>query len=265
MSYRKFLQILFFSLTLLVILGMFTALSAEEDITNWLSDPATPLAEEVRGSFIFTMMLIMPFLLLAEGLLIFVIFKFRRKPGREPATFHENVRLEIAWTLVPAITLVILALSTFTLIKRINYSPQTDLVVQVEAQRFFWKYSYPEYDIAIAEEPLVVPADKYVTLYGTSMDVIHSWWVPAFGVKKDFMPGRITELWFKAKPGVYEGQCAELCGPLHAEMLIDVKVLPEDEFMAWVREKQAEAENIEVQPASATGQQAQEDTVGVVN
>ncbi|HDS01817.1 MAG TPA: cytochrome c oxidase subunit II [candidate division Zixibacteria bacterium] len=264
MSFSKLLQAIFFSLSLLVILGLFTALSAEEDITNWLSEPATPLAEEVRGSFIFTLLLILPFLFLAEGLLIFVIFKFRKRPGKEPATFHENVKLEIAWTLAPAITLVILALSTFTLIKRINYSPHTDLVVQVEAQRFFWKYTYPEYDIAIAEEPLVVPADKYVTLYGTSMDVIHSWWVPAFGVKKDFMPGRITELWFKAKPGVYEGQCAELCGPLHAEMLIDVKVLPEDEFMAWVREKQAEAENIEVRPASAI-EQAREDTVDVIN
>jgi cytochrome c oxidase subunit 2 len=254
-----------FVLALTFILGLFTILNAEEDITNWLQEPATPLAEEVRSSFFLTLMLILPFLFLAEGLLIFVIFKFRKRPGKEPATFHENVRLEIAWTLAPAIILVILALSTFTLIKRINYSPLTDLVVQVEAQRFFWKYTYPEYDIAIAEEPLVVPANKYVTLYGTSMDVIHSWWVPAFGVKKDFMPGRITELWFKAKPGVYEGQCAELCGPLHAEMLIDVKVLPEDEFMAWVKKKQAEQENIEIQPASSSQEQAQEDTVGMMN
>ncbi len=244
-------------LLIILFVGIFSPVQAqEEDITNFLTDPATPLAEDVRGSFWFTMMLIMPFLFLAEGLLLYAIFKFRKRPGREPAKFHDNVRLEIAWTIAPAITLVILAISTYGIIEQINYSPQTDLVVEVEAQRFFWKYSYPEYDIAIAEEPLVVPANKFVTLYGTSIDVIHSWWVPAFGIKKDMMPGRITEIWFKAKPGTYKGQCAELCGELHAEMLIDVKVLPEDEFMAWVKKKQAEAADLELTPASAkAGQQ----------
>jgi len=237
----KVRHIILLNLALIIILGLFTSLAAE-DITNWLQKPVTPLARDVRSIFWFTMAMIMPFLILAEGLLIYVIFKFRKRPGREAATFHENVKLEIAWTIVPAITLIIIAISTFGLIKRINYSPQTDMVVQVEAQRYFWKYTYPDYDIAIAEEPLVVPANKYITLLGTSMDVIHSWWLPAFGVKKDLMPGRITEIWFKAEPGTYKGQCAELCGPLHAEMLIDVRVLPEDEFMAWVKQKQAEAE-----------------------
>jgi len=241
---------------LVLILGIFSPLQAQErDITNFLSEPATPLAEDVRSSFWFTLMLILPFLFLAEGLLIYVVFKFRKKPGREPAKFHDNVKLEIAWTLAPAITLVILALSTFGLIKQINYSPQTDMVVQVTAQRFFWKYNYPDYDITIAEEPLVVPANKYITLLGTSIDVIHSWWVPAFGIKKDMMPGRVTEIWFKAKPGTYKGQCAELCGELHAEMLIDVKVLPEDEFMEWVSMKQDEAANVQVTPASAKSEQ----------
>jgi cytochrome c oxidase subunit 2 len=247
---------------ILIAVTVLASSAGAEDITNWLQKPATPLAEEVRSSFIFTLILILPFLLLAEGLLLFVILKFRKRDGVQPATFHENVKLEIAWTVLPALTLVILAVSTFNLIERINYSPKTDIVVQVEAQRYFWKYSYPEYDIAIAEEPLVVPADKYVTMYGTSMDVIHSWWLPAFGVKKDFMPGRITELWFKAKPGTYKGQCAELCGPLHADMLIDVRVLPEDEFMAWVKKKQAENASMEVQPASY---QETEDSLKLTN
>jgi len=235
----------------MLLFGLLTS-AAGEDITNWLQKPATPLAEEVRGNFFFTLLLILPFLLIAEGLLLFVIFKFRKKPGSRPAKFHENVRLEIAWTLAPTLVLVVLAISTYGLIKKINYSPQTDLVIQVEAQRYFWKYTYPDYGFTIAEEPLVVPEEKYITLLGTSMDVIHSWWVPAFGVKKDFMPGRITEIWFKAKRGIYKGQCAELCGPLHAEMLIDVKVLPEEEFQDWVEVKQAQEENLQIQPASST-------------
>lgn len=236
---------------LLILLLGFVTSAMSQDITNWLHEPATPLAEEVRGSFFFTLLLILPFLFIAEGLLLFVIFKFRKKPGAKPAEFHENVKLEIAWTLAPVLVLVVLAISTYGLIKRINYSPQTDLVIQVEAQRYFWKYTYPDYGFTIAEEALVVPEEKYVTLLGTSMDVIHSWWVPAFGVKKDFMPGRITEIWFKAKRGTYKGQCAELCGPLHAEMLIDVKVLPEDEFMAWVHVKQAENEVLDAHPSSS--------------
>jgi cytochrome c oxidase subunit 2 len=209
------------------------------DITNWLTAPATGLAEEVRRSFWFTMMLILPFLFAAEGLLIFSILKFRKKPGREPAKFHDNPRLEIAWTIAPAIALVFVAASTFGLIRKINYSPESDLQIELTAQRFFWKYHYPDYGITIAEEPLVVPEDKVVTLLGTSVDVIHSWWVPAFGVKRDLLPGRITEAWFKARRGTYKGECAELCGPLHAEMLIDVKVVSEEEFQQWVRQKKA--------------------------
>jgi len=195
------------------------------------------MAEEVRNNFWFTMILIMPFLFIAEGLLIFAIFKFRKTPGREAAKFHDNPKLEIFWTAVPAVVLVFVALSTYSLIERINYSPESDIQVELTGQRFLWKYHYPEYGITISEEPLVVPEEKVVTLLGTSVDVIHSWWVPAFGVKKDVLPGRITEAWFKARRGTYKGQCAELCGPLHAEMLIDVRVVSQEEFEQWVAMK----------------------------
>ena len=230
------------------------------DITNWIQSPASTTALEVRHSFFLTLLLIAPFLLIAEGLLLFVIFRFRAKPGREPAKFHENKRLEIAWTIAPSIVLIIIAISTFNLIEKINYSPESDLQVEVTGQRFFWKYSYPEYGVTIAEEPLVVPANKVVTLLGTSVDVIHSWWVPALGVKKDVLPGRITEAWFKARPGTYKGQCAELCGPLHAEMLIDVKVVPEAEFEQWIRKKKAEQAMPSARPDSTVADTAQTKT-----
>jgi cytochrome c oxidase subunit 2 len=247
-------------LTIFVLSGAVGASAQEQsgDITNWIDEPATPLAEDVRSNFFLTLALILPFLLLAEGLLIYVIIKFRKRPGREPAKFHENVRLEIAWTIAPAIVLVIIALSTYSLIERINYAPQSDMTVEVTAQRFFWKYHYPEHDITIAEEPLVVPEDTYVTLLGTSMDVIHAWWVPAFGVKKDFMPGRITELWFKARKGTYKGQCAELCGPLHADMLIDVEVVSEDEFEDWIAQKKAELQQAGSVPVSGDDEKGDE-------
>jgi cytochrome c oxidase subunit II len=229
--------------SILYLIGVATLLSAAcsaepGDITNWLYEPASELAEDVRRNFWFTMMLIMPFLVLAEGLLLYIIFKFRKQPGREAAKFEDNPKLEILWTLVPAVVLVFVAVSTYELIERINYSPESDIQIELTAQRFFWKYHYPEYGITIAEEPLVVPADKVVTLLGTSVDVIHSWWLPAFGVKKDLIPGRITEAWFKARQGTYKGQCAELCGSLHAEMLIDVHVVSQQEFEQWVKSRQ---------------------------
>lgn len=232
----------YFPLFAAVALSGLTACSGGNpgDITNWIQSPASTTAFKVRDSFFFTLILIAPFLLIAEGLLLFVIFRFRRKPGREPAKFHENVRLETAWTVAPAIVLVIIAVSTYNLIDEINYSPESDLQIEVTGQRYFWRYGYPEHGITISDEPLVAPAGKVVTLLGTSVDVIHSWWVPALGVKKDMLPGRITEAWFKARAGTYKGQCAELCGPLHAEMLIDVKVVSEEEFEQWIRMKKAE-------------------------
>ncbi|MBK6767328.1 MAG: cytochrome c oxidase subunit II [bacterium] len=95
----------------------------------------------------------------------------------------------------------------------------------------------PKYEIGFANEALVVPADKIVTLNLTSVDVIHSWWVPSFGVKQDANPGRITHAWFRAPEGTYKGQCAELCGPLHGEMWIDVNVVSETEFNEWLQDK----------------------------
>ncbi len=229
----------FFILATALLAALACAGAHPGDITNWLQAPASTTAVEVRHSFFLTLILIAPFLLAAEGILLFVILRFRAKPGREPAKFHENPRLEVAWTIAPALVLIVIAVSTYKLIESINYSPASDIQVEVTGQRFFWKYSYPEYGVTISDEPLVVPENKVVTLLGTSVDVIHSWWVPALGIKKDVLPGRITEAWFKARRGTYKGQCAELCGPLHAEMLIDVKVVSENEFNSWIESRKA--------------------------
>jgi len=209
-------------------------------ITNWLTDPATPVARDVRHDFWMTLAIISPFLLIAEGLLLFVILKFRSQPGRKAATFKENVRLEVFWTLMPLIAVSLIAWSGYRVLQKIDVPPQSDLVVEVIGHQFFWEYRYPRYGVTIVNETMIVPADKVVTLNCTSVDVIHSWWVPAFGVKQDANPGRITHTWFKAREGQYKGQCAELCGPLHAEMLIDVDVVPEIEFAEWLKSKKGQ-------------------------
>lgn len=211
---------------------------AEEPITNWLTNPEGPLAREVRSNFFFSMVTIMPFLLLAEGLLLYCIVRFKAKPGGRLATFHENLRLEVLWTVIPALTLVITAVPTYQTMRKMEVPPKSDLVVAVIGHQFFWEYRYPKYGVSFAEEALVVPAGKVVTLNLSSVDVVHSWWVPAFGVKQDANPGRITNAWFQAdRPGHYKGQCAELCGSLHAKMYIDVKVVTPEEFESWIQKK----------------------------
>src|SRR3990172_7952834 len=239
------------TLSIIGLSTMFLAgsVAAQSPITNWLQDPATPLAREVRNTFWITMSMIMPFLLAAEGILLYSIFKFRARPGAQPATFHENLKLEIIWTILPAIALIIIAVPAFGTLKKMEVPPKSDLVVEVIGHQFFWEYRYPRYEINFSEKPLVVPVNKVITLNCTSVDVIHSWFVPAFGVKQDANPGRITHAWFKAlQTGTYKGQCAELCGALHALMYITVKVVSDEEFAAWVEKNQP----VPVTPTEAT-------------
>lgn len=218
----------------LILLLTASALAKDAPITNWLQHPATQLAGEVRDNFWLTFLLTSPFLLLPQILLAYSIWKFSEKRGHKPATFHENLKLEVIWTVVPVITLICVAIPSYHTLRKMDVPPKSDLVVEVIGHQFFWEFRYPRYGIGFANEPLVVPAEKVVTINTTSVDVIHSFWVPAFGIKQDANPGRITHTWFKAKPGKYKGQCAELCGPLHGEMFINVTVLPEDEWETWL-------------------------------
>jgi cytochrome c oxidase subunit 2 len=205
-------------------------------------DPVTPIAHEVRSYTIFLVAMTLPYLILPQVLLLYCIFKFGKKPGARPATFHENIRLEVVWTIVPALTLVLLAIPAYGLIKKIENMPEADVNVQVIGHQFYWEYRYPDFnDIRISEEPLVIPVNKTVVADMTSVDVNHAWWVPAFGIKMDTVPGRTTQVWFNVeREGWFKGQCAELCGTLHSKMLIDVHVVSQEEFDAWIAKKQAE-------------------------
>ncbi len=223
----------------LIIVFAASALGAGSPITNWLQHPVTPIAQDVRGGFWLTFLLVSPFLFLPQILLVYSIWKFREKRGHQPATFDSNLKLEVLWTIVPVITLFLIAVPAYHVLRRMDVPPKSDLVIEVIGHQFFWEYRYPRYGIDISNEPLVVPANKVVTINATSVDVIHSWWVPAFGVKQDANPGRITNTWFQAQPGQYKGQCAELCGTLHGQMFIDVTVLSETEFEKWLEGKRS--------------------------
>jgi cytochrome c oxidase subunit 2 len=204
----------------------------------WLLHPATPVAREVRSLFYKAVAITAFFFILAEGILLVAVLKFRAKPGVAPAKWHENVRLEIVWTAIPALAMVILSGPSFTTAKYMERIPKSDLQIEIIGHQWFWEYRYPQQGIIFANEPLVIPSGKIVSANITSIDVVHSWFVPDFGIKMDANPGRINHVWFDVdKPGTYQGQCAELCGVLHAQMFITVNVVTPEEFAAWIEQK----------------------------
>jgi cytochrome c oxidase subunit 2 len=222
----------------LLALGVIASLIGAGTASAWLMNPVTPVAHEVRGLFYKAVVVTAFFFLLAEILLLIAVLRFRARPGVPAATFHENVRLEIVWTAIPTLAMIILSGPSFTALKSMETVPQSDLTVEVIGHQWFWEYRYPKQGVVYANEPLVIPVGKVVAVDVTSIDVVHSWFVPDFGVKMDANPGRINHTWFQVeKPGVYGGQCAELCGVLHGEMMITVNVVSPEEFDRWIEQK----------------------------
>lgn len=200
--------------------------------------------------------------LLVCGLLIAVILRFGEKKNPTPARFTHNATLEVVWTGVPVLVLIVIAvISLPILFKQVNV-PQADLTIKATGNQWFWSYQYPEEQIELdaymlAKEDLaeagysedeyllatdtavVVPVNSTVHMLVTGSDVIHAWTIPSFGVKIDAIPGRLNETWFKAEQvGTYFGQCSELCGKDHSYMPIVVKVVSQSDYDAWVQETQ---------------------------
>jgi cytochrome c oxidase subunit 2 len=226
--------------TPLLILGLCLASAAlfASPAMAWLLHPATSIARDVRVLFYKAVAITAFFFILAEGILLVAVLKFRAKPGVPPAKWHENVRLEIVWTVIPALAMVVLSGPAFTTEKSMDAIPKSDVQIEVVGHQWFWEYRYPQQGIIFANEPLVLPAGKIISANITSIDVVHSWFVPDFGIKMDANPGRINHVWFNVdKPGTYKGQCAELCGVLHAQMFITVNVVTPEEFARWIEQK----------------------------
>ncbi len=196
------------------------------------------------------------------GAMFYSFFAHRRSRHPNPAKFHDNVKLEIAWTLVPTLILIAMAIPATTVLLDIEDNSSSDLTVLITASQWKWHYTYVEADIGFysrlattqeqiynrepkeenyllqVDNPLVLPTNKKVRFLVTSDDVIHSWWLPDFAVKQDAIPGYINEAWTRVdQPGLYRGQCTELCGMGHAFMPIVVEVRPEAEFDAWIADQ----------------------------
>jgi cytochrome c oxidase subunit 2 len=204
--------------------------------------PETPSGEAISQLYWIVFGICAVVFVLVESTLILFIIRYRRRRDTpetaEGPQIHGNTRIEIIWTLVPAVILIGLAAFTFTRIPAVQakeVKSADSLEIRVEAHQFYWQYVYP--NGAISLDDLYLPEGRPVALHLDALDVIHSWWVPALTGKLDAIPGRNNVLRFvPERRGTYEGKCAELCGVQHAVMLTTVHVLPRDEYDTWVEE-----------------------------
>ncbi len=228
---------------------------------------ATELARDLQWLDGMLLIIITAISLFVVFLLGYVIFKFNRKANPEPSSFTHNTPVEVAWTVVPIVILVFIGAFSIPVLFKQQVIPDGDINIKVTGYQWYWGYEYtdhgfgfdsmligdgkvltPEVEAELVEAgyskdefllatdtAVVVPVDKVVVMQVTGADVIHSWTIPAFGVKQDAVPGRLGQLWFKAeKEGVYFGQCSELCGKDHAYMPITVKVVSQENYEAWL-------------------------------
>jgi cytochrome c oxidase subunit II len=235
------------------------AWAAAEPWQTWMQPAATPIMHRVSGlndllTWISILIVIFVFALLA-----YACWRFSEQRSPVPSRRSHNTLLEVVWTAVPVLILVIIAIPSFKLLYYMDVVPETELTIKATGHQWYWSYEYPDngnftfdsYMIAEGEltgdqlrlletdNRIVVPVKTNIRVQTTAADVLHSWAVPQFGVKVDAVPGRLNELWINVdEPGTYYGQCSELCGVNHGFMPITVQAVERPEFDAWVAEAQ---------------------------
>ena len=258
--------------TALTLSGLVTALSAlpalAQDGLEIVGEPhpggvgfqaaATDLARAQQGLDHLLLIIITLICIFVVALLVYAILRFNSRSNPKPASFTHNTPLEVAWTIVPIFILVLIGAFSLPVLFEQQEIPEGDITIKVTGNQWYWTYEYiddefrfdsfmlqrdqlEEYGytqnqyLLATDTAVVVPVGKTIVMQVTGSDVIHSWTIPAFGVKQDAVPGRLAELWFNAdRDGVYFGQCSELCGKDHAYMPITVKVVSQEAYDAWL-------------------------------
>ncbi len=226
-----------------------------ENWQMWYQDAASPVMERVNEMHIMLMWIITPILIFVTAILAVTLYRFREKKNPKPSKTTHNVPLEIIWTLIPVIIVGAIAFPSIKLIYFMDKTEKAEMTVKVIGHQWYWEYDYPDHDISFdsfmlnrdqlkegqirnldVDKQVVLPVDTNVRILATSVDVLHSWAVPSFGIKQDTIPGRIRETWVRInKPGIYYGQCSELCGKDHGFMSIAVRAVSKEDFEAWVK------------------------------
>jgi cytochrome c oxidase subunit 2 len=237
---------------------------------------ATPLSHDIHDLHMTILWICVAIGVIVYGILIYSLIHHRKSKGVEPAKFHENTKLEILWTIIPFVILIAMAIPATKVMIKVYDTNESEMTIKVTGYQWKWRYEYltdglgkgidffssldaksnearqlgskidpttVEHYLLNVDNPLVIPANKKIRILLTAADVLHAWWVPEFGWKKDAIPGFVTDGWIKVEqPGIYRGQCAELCGRDHGFMPIVVVVKPEAEYKEWVAEQLSKKE-----------------------
>ena len=229
-----------------------------------LQTPQTPVAHELYDLHAITLGICIVIAVVVFGLMFYTILRHRRSVGHEAKQFDSNKPLQIIWTVIPCLIVVGMAFPATRTVIAMKDTSSPDLTIKVTGYQWKWHYDYIGQGVSFysdlatprdqienkapkrenylleVDNPLVVPVGKKVRVLFTANDVNHAWWVPAFGVKQDAIPGFVRDSWFEVEtPGVYRGQCSELCGKDHGFMPIVVEALPEEQYKTWLADQQA--------------------------
>jgi cytochrome c oxidase subunit 2 len=225
--------------------------------------PVTPIAHDLLWLHNTIMIIITIIFVIVFSFMFYALIVHRKSRGHKAATFEENSKLEVVWTIIPLVILIGMAIPSTATLLRMDDVTQSELTVKITGYQWKWRYDYLDQDIGFfsnlstpreqidneatkekwylldVDNPLVLPVGKKVRILVTANDVIHSWWVPQLGSKKDAIPGFINEIWTRIEePGTYRGQCTELCGKDHGFMPIVVKAVSDEDFASWVKQQQ---------------------------
>ena len=227
---------------------------------NWqlgMQPPATPVQEAIHALHNELLIIIFAISAFVLGLLLYVIVRFRASRNPVPSRTAHNTVIEVLWTVVPVLILVIIAIPSFRLMYFMDRVPDAEMTVKVVGNQWFWTYSYPDQgDLTFnsnlvpendlqpgqkrlleVDNPLVVPTETNIRVLITGVDVLHSWFIPSFGIQFYAVPGRVNETWMRVRqPGVFYGECNQICGINHAFMPIKVVAVPKSEFERWLVE-----------------------------
>ena len=245
--------------------------------TDWEVDFQTALSPSMERIVDFNLMVTIIIVIITAfvfGLMAWIVIRYNKKRNPVPSKTTHNTLLEVVWTVVPVIILLIIAVPSFRLLYYTDRVEEADMTLKAIGHQWYWSYEYPDHGdftfdalmleddeleegqprLLATDEAVVLPVGAKIRLLTTADDVIHSWAIPAFGVKMDSVPGRVNETWFQInREGTYYGQCSELCGTLHGFMPIMIEAVSQEEFDAWVVEAQEEyasANDIPTQVAS---------------
>ncbi|MDA9667224.1 cytochrome c oxidase subunit II [Candidatus Pelagibacter sp.] len=243
---------------LIILSAIFITSATANQPKDWQLGFQNPASDGMRDIVNFHNNLLLPIIIAISVfvlfLMIYACIRFRASRNPVPSTTTHNIAVEVLWTLIPCLILIVMAVPSFKILYKQDTIPKADVTVKAIGYQWYWGYEYPDENIIFesymvetknlkenqprlltVDHEVVVPVNKVIKVLITANDVLHAWALPSFGVKRDAVPGRINETWFKAdKVGTYYGQCSELCGIKHAFMPITVRVVSEEDYAEWL-------------------------------